>query len=524
MRLAPASADWTALTTRLNTLTSSPPAAGGLPVKLEIAYRQPLNQHVRLVSGRFPAAPALAPASYHLPPRVRFYPVLQVLVTQQTAARFDLKPGSKVKIPGPELPLIGQAPAITLEVSGIVAPVDAGLGLLDVRPDPGRPRRCRGRPPRRTGSAGCSPPRARARRCSRTSAGRGSTSSGLFPLALGALTGDQAQPLSDALTGLSTRTLPLSADVAPVSDALAATSSLLPALASFISAAQSADMLLWLLYVSLTAAGLVVLLLAARMVVLRRSAELALIRARGASLWRLAGTVGAEAAVVCVPAAVAGVALAVLAVPAAGPLQPPAPRAPGGRSSPCCSFAVCGPALMVAWQYRLPPPPARAAAAPAPARARARLVAEVALTAAAVAGILVFRQQGLQAGSGVNLYTSAAPVLVAVPAVIVVFRLYPLVLRWAAAGRGAHVGRARVPRPRPGGAHRAHPRAARVRPRPRAHRGRVRRHGARRGDQRRGRRVMAGRRRGRDGHARRRSPPASRSRRPRPAPSRACPA
>ncbi len=49
--------------------------------------------------------------------------------------------------------------------------------------------------------------------------------------------------------------------------------------------------------------------------------------------------------------------------------------------------------------------------------------------AASVAGIVAFRDQGAQAGSGVNLYTSAAPILIAIPAVIVVLRLYPLVLR-----------------------------------------------------------------------------------------------
>jgi len=54
---------------------------------------------------------------------------------------------------------------------------------------------------------------------------------------------------------------------------------------------------------------------------------------------------------------------------------------------------------------------------------------ESALVAASVAGIVVFRHQGVQAGSGVNFYTSAAPVLVAIPVVIVVLRLYPLVLR-----------------------------------------------------------------------------------------------
>ena len=48
---------------------------------------------------------------------------------------------------------------------------------------------------------------------------------------------------------------------------------------------------------------------------------------------------------------------------------------------------------------------------------------------AAIAGIVVFRQQGTQPGTAVDLYTSAAPVLVAIPAVIVVLRIYPLILR-----------------------------------------------------------------------------------------------
>ena len=51
------------------------------------------------------------------------------------------------------------------------------------------------------------------------------------------------------------------------------------------------------------------------------------------------------------------------------------------------------------------------------------------LVAAAVAGIVVFRSQGTPAGSGVNFYTSSAPVLVAIPVVIIVLRLYPLALR-----------------------------------------------------------------------------------------------
>jgi putative ABC transport system permease protein len=426
VRLAPASADWAALTTQLNTLTSAPPGAGGLPVKLEIAYRQPLNRHVRLLSGTFPKPPALASG---LPRGASFYPVLQVLVTPQTATQFGLKPGSRLKIPGPALPLIAHTPAITLEVSGIAAPVAPDSAFWTSDATPVAPN-VQGPPNSPYWIAGVLAGPGESEALQQDFGREGMNVQWLFPLAINNLTGDQAQVLSDALTGLSSRTLPLSSDISDVSDALAATSALLPALASFISAAQSTDVLLWLLYVSLTAAGLVVLLLTARMLVLRRSPELALIRARGAALWRLAGAVGVEAAVVCVPAAVAGVALAVPAVPAAGPLQPPGATGAWWPLVSVLVFAVGGPAVMVAWRYRLRSASwgRRRAVGRRQPRTRARLVAEVALIAAAVGGILVFRQQGLQAGSGVNLYTSAAPVLIAIPAVIVVFRLYPLVL------------------------------------------------------------------------------------------------
>jgi putative ABC transport system permease protein len=90
------------------------------------------------------------------------------------------------------------------------------------------------------------------------------------------------------------------------------------------------------------------------------------------------------------------------------------------------AVAVIGPALIAAWQHRLP---RRRTAFSLVPRGGTRLVIEAALVAASVAGIVVSRDQGTQAGSGVNFYTSSAPVLVAIPAVIVVLRLYPLALR-----------------------------------------------------------------------------------------------
>jgi putative ABC transport system permease protein len=89
--------------------------------------------------------------------------------------------------------------------------------------------------------------------------------------------------------------------------------------------------------------------------------------------------------------------------------------------------AIAGPAVVAAWEHRLPRH--RAASRRQGLRGRVRLVVEVTLVAASVAGVVVFRQQGTPAGAGVNLYASAAPVLIAVPAVIVVLRIYPYALR-----------------------------------------------------------------------------------------------
>jgi putative ABC transport system permease protein len=88
-------------------------------------------------------------------------------------------------------------------------------------------------------------------------------------------------------------------------------------------------------------------------------------------------------------------------------------------------------------------------------QAARRLVIETALVAAAVGGLAVLRSQGLGPGNS-GLYSSAAPVLVAIPVAVVVLRCYPLLARELAriAGRSrgvvAFVGLARATRTPPG--------------------------------------------------------------------------
>jgi putative ABC transport system permease protein len=88
-------------------------------------------------------------------------------------------------------------------------------------------------------------------------------------------------------------------------------------------------------------------------------------------------------------------------------------------------------------------------------RAARRIVIETALVAVAVGGLAVLRSQGLGPGNS-GLYSSAAPVLVAIPVAVVVLRCYPLLARELAriAGRSrgvvAFVGLARATRTPPG--------------------------------------------------------------------------
>jgi putative ABC transport system permease protein len=153
------------------------------------------------------------------------------------------------------------------------------------------------------------------------------------------------------------------------------------------------------------------------MIAARRSAELTLLRARGASLWQLFSLGTRGAAVACVPAAALAWAAAVLLVPGAGPAGPAA-WWPGIATA---AIAIAGPGLAAAWDHR----PRRRRRAWRPRRWVTRVVVEVTASAAAMGGIAVFRTQ-TAAG---DLFTSAAPLLVAVPAVIVVLRLYQLLLR-----------------------------------------------------------------------------------------------
>ncbi|GLW14104.1 membrane protein [Streptomyces sp. NBRC 13847] len=167
----------------------------------------------------------------------------------------------------------------------------------------------------------------------------------------------------------------------------------------------------------------VVLLMTAGPAAARRHAELALLRARGASLAGLTGQLAAETAAVALPAAAAGGGLALLV--------------PGERLPPSLLAAA---AVGLLGTLALPLRAAAAHRRPRPAErgdlvrarpSRRRTVAELTLLVLAVGAVLALRRRGTAAG-GVDTLVSAAPVLLAGIAALVLTRLYPLPLRLAA--------------------------------------------------------------------------------------------
>jgi len=431
VKLEPTSSDMWMMATPLYLLPTTFPGTGGTPVKIEINERQPFSdKQMRLVSGTFPVAtPAPGQSSGDGTPASQLrqsakLPTIQVVISTQTAARFGLKVGSKFEMPGPERATTGETSKVEIVVTGVVAPIDPNSTFWTADPSvlaPDLQGPATG--PYWAGTVMVAP--GETQELEEYFSSTSMTVEWVFPLSVSTLTGQQVQPLESALDLLSTQVPTLTGYLTPVAPALTTSSSMLYALQDFIQTAEQVDTLLWLLYVSLAVTGLAVLLLAGRMIAMRRTGELSVIRARGASLRQIALSTAGGAALLCVPAAVLGVLLALAAVPSAGSVED------GGAGGlwPAVAVllvAVCGPALIAAWQHRLP---RRDPGDRRQIRARRRLIIEVMLIAAAVAGLVVFRNQGNQAGAGVNLYTSTAPVLVAIPVVIVILRIYPLVLR-----------------------------------------------------------------------------------------------
>jgi putative ABC transport system permease protein len=417
--------DWYGLSANQAEVSSgAAPAAvlEGVQPRLEVLYRNSLTSNAALVAGSYAAGPE--PAG-----------TLAVAVTAQTAARFGLRPGSR-------LALVSPTGAITLIVTGIVRQQAAGSTFWAQDPLASQPSLVTPGTSKPYWAGGVFADPGQLGAMQTTFRNPGLEMTWEFPLSLASLNADQAQGLADALNRATRVTLGLTGPLEPAADDLNVTSPLIGDLALFLGTQAGIETVLLLLSVSLIVIAAAVILLAARMLVVRRGEELAMLRARGGSLWQVTTLMLRGALVAAVPAAVAGAAIAVAVIPG--------DAAAAGLgwllAGITVAVALAGPALIAAWEYRRPAPaanPARILSAETGPRRRAwrRPVAEVTACVACVAGLVVLRRQGVPAGGQVNLLLMLAPVLVAVPVVLIMLRLYPLavrgLLRLSARGAGA---------------------------------------------------------------------------------------
>jgi putative ABC transport system permease protein len=183
--------------------------------------------------------------------------------------------------------------------------------------------------------------------------------------------------------------------------------------------------------VSVAAAGTgtvvaVVLLMTGGLAADRRRTELALLRARGASLPALAGRLLAETAVVAVPAGALGLAVGLLAVPA-GRTGPAVAAAAAVTLTACAALPVR--AVLAHRSVRVTAPREDLATV---RPSRRRTVAELTLLVLAAGAVAALRRRG---ATGDQLVASA-PVLVGLIAALVVLRVHPFLLRRLTAPAG----------------------------------------------------------------------------------------
>lgn len=390
------------------------PRPDGVPAQMVLAAPSALADHARLRSGRLPRATGAEVTASTA--RV------EAAVTEETARTLRAEIGSVVHVPG--------RPGLAVHVTGIVTPRDPDGAYWSLQPELRAPALLREpgsqgpdaatywrgglllapeAAPALLGTHG-SPARywhlvpdtdaLHARDLGRLSTAVAALESGPGTERLRAL----ISPLTDVETGLD--------DVLTAYDRLRGDIGPLVAVAASGSGTVAA----------------VVLLMTGGLAAGRRHAELALLRARGASLRGVAARLLAQTAAVALPAGALGLAVAVLALPGARLL--PALWAAGAVTAVAC---LALPLRAAAAHRAVRVHGGRRDAASARA-SRRRTVAELTAVALALGAVETLRRRGATDAS-VGL-VSSAPVLVGVVAALVLVRLHPPALRGLARPAG----------------------------------------------------------------------------------------
>ncbi|GAA4079585.1 ABC transporter permease [Streptomyces shaanxiensis] len=381
------------------------PRPAGLPAQLVLAAQQDLASHARLSAGRLPrttGAPVTAATAQ-----------VEAAVTVDTARTLHIRVGSVIHVPGSE-----RAP-LAVRVTGIVvprAPEGAYWSALPVLRTPSLSRQPELSPTDVHWLGGL----LLAADAGPALLGTPGQPHRYWHVApdVATLRGHDLDRLASAVASLETG--PGLQRMREVVDGdLDAQTHLDEVLANHARLRSGIDSLLLLAAVGTGSLALIVLAMAGGVAADRRHAELALLRARGASLPGLAVRLLAETAVVAVPAGALGLIAALLVLPDAR-------TAPAVAAALAVTLLACG-AL-----------PLRAVVAHRTVRmhdgredlttarpSRRRTVAELTVLVIASVAVAALRRQG----SGSTGLVAAAPLLTGMVAALLLARLHPLPLR-----------------------------------------------------------------------------------------------
>ncbi|MCZ4515385.1 ABC transporter permease [Streptomyces sp. ActVer] len=406
------------------------PMPSGLPAQMSLAAQSGLAEHSRMSAGRLPRTEGTVSAATR---------EVEAAVTTETAKRLNIKVGSVIHVPGV------QRDPLAVRITGIVAPRDPESAYWTTQPLLRTPSLIR--PPTQGGEP------------ETYWLGALLLSPDAAPVLLGT-PGEPARywlltPDPDALTahdlsrlGSAVASLESGPGLVKVRNSTDAdtgvSTDLDEVLASYAELRSGVRPLVSVAAFGTGAVAVVVLLMAGRLTADRRRTELALLRARGASLRGLTRRLLTETAVVALPAGALGLAGALLLVPYGR-----APYAVGAALAVTLLACAALPLRALAAHRVVGVHGARedlASVRPS----RRRTIAELTLLVLASAAVLALRSRGtsgtsdeaLDSGASDNLGSSGdqlvamAPVLIGVIAALLLVRLYPLPLRWLARPAG----------------------------------------------------------------------------------------
>ena len=195
LRLPLAPGQWVGLTTKLSVVSGAGPRAqAASPPRLEVVYRDPLTSNAQLAAGTY--ASAAVPAG-----------MLAVAATTQMAARFGLRPGTRLSVATPSGP-------VGLFVTAILQERAPDSAFWTQDPTVGTPalNGAFTRSPYWVGGVFADPGQLAAMQDA--FGGPGMDMNWEFPLAVGGLNADQVQGLADALNRAATMTPALTGTLA----------------------------------------------------------------------------------------------------------------------------------------------------------------------------------------------------------------------------------------------------------------------------------------------------------------------